>query len=274
MLPHRLDENLSFCPRDVRTYAALHMDSIAKILNHILLLLFALNILLFLSCWSQSFTPSNTLPTVWMSLFLLLQNATVWAILNNGRVSPHLSFLAPNDFIMGLALGITIGASILSFLLSQSFRYGSCPTYSRTTSNRTNYDYAYEHSTSTTSNDHYNDSNTQTDCHHSTGIWLWAGLVFWLNFCSCLLLAVGRREFTHSPFNSTEYEPVGTADPMYMNHHGGGGGYNHTVSTSTGFAGDYANVPEIRPDHDGRMNGNSSHGSVSSTSEAAKILSV
>ena len=250
MLPHRLEENLSFCPRDVTTYAALHLDSISKILNHILLLLFAFNTLLFLACWSQSFSPNNSLPVLWISFFLLLHNSTVWAILNNGRLPSTLAFLRPNEFIMGVALGITIGASILSFVLSHSFRYGTCTSPSRSM-NRSG---DYSPTTTTTS---------QPACNHSTGIWLWAGLVFWLNFCACLLLAVGRREFTHSG----QYEQVGTAEPGYANN---SVGYNNYPQPT--FAGDYATVPEVRPDHD-TMN-NSSHGSVSSRSEAAKILSV
>jgi hypothetical protein len=263
MLPHRIEENLSFCPRDVTTYAALHLDTISKVLNHVLWLLLAFNILLFFACWSQSFVPQNTLPTVWISLFLLLQNATVWAIINNARVPANLSFLAPNDFIMGVALGITIGASILSFILSQSFKYGTCPTAS-TISTHTDDDRLSNHTT----------TNRETHCNRSTGIWFWGGLVFWLNFSCSLLLAVGRREYSHL---SNQYEPVGTSssnggttttgsEPRYVP---SSGGYHNSGPT---FAGDYANIPEIRPDHD-NMN-HSNHGSVSSKSESAKIMSV
>ncbi|GKY93670.1 hypothetical protein MPSEU_000334400 [Mayamaea pseudoterrestris] len=272
MLPHRLEENLSFCPRDVTTYAALHLDSMAKILNHLLILLFVLNMFLFLSCWSQSISNNNTLPLIWMSLFLILQNATVWAILNNGRLSSSLSFLSPNDFIMGVALGITIGASILSFVLSQSFKYGTCSKQSYYGSGNRRSD-GYDSHENTTERFHDNGSSRDAPiyCNRSTSVWLWAGLVFWVNFCACLLLAVGRREFS-SQLHADQYEPVGTVDPMYTT----SSGYNNSSRPSATFAGDYANVPEMRQSTDDLMGSGSSH-SVSSTRSAdatAKILSV
>ncbi|GKY93677.1 hypothetical protein MPSEU_000335000 [Mayamaea pseudoterrestris] len=204
-----------------------------------------------------------------------MDNATVWAILNNGRLSSHFSFLAPNDFIMGVALGITIGASILSFVLSQSFKYGTCSKQSYYGSDNRRSD-GYDSHENTTERFHESSSRDPLSyCNRSTGVWLWAGFVFWVNFCACLLLAVGRREFSSSSqLHADQYEPVGTVDPMYTN---SGGGYNNSSSRpSATFAGDYANVPEIRQSTDDIMGSGSSH-SVSSTRSAdatAKILSV
>lgn len=268
MLPHRLEQNLSFCPRDVTTYAALHLDTMAKILNHLLLILLVFNILLFLSCWSQSLSPGNTLPVLWISFFLLLQNGTVWAILNNARVPSTLSFLSPNDFTMGLALGITIGASILSFILSQAFQKGYCTRIARPI-----------HSSATnlpTDDDHIPSFAQQQQIHSnaqncSSSIWLWAGLVFWINFCASLLLAIGRREFSQF----SHYEPIGGMEESHMYSSGATTSSSYSHQAGTTFAGDYANVPEVRHDHSGTLGRSSSHGSSSvASSDAAKVLSV
>lgn len=199
------------------------------------MLMLVFNVFLFFSSWNVSVLPNFGFSTVTSSFFLCLQNGCVWAILNNRRIST-LSFLEPSEFMIGVALGITIGGAILSFILSTTFNNVSKCDHADT-------DPLYEYV-----------------CGGRKGslsaVWFWSGLVFWLNFCSCLLLAIGRRELTQS----SQYESIagGGGMPMddYEDHfrraqahrpNNPGTAFPGDMPTPTpSFVGDYANVPEVR----------------------------
>lgn len=251
LLPHRIQENLSCCPTSVATYATFHLDSIAKILNHLLAGMLVCNVLLFFSSLNVSFLPSVGFSTFLVSCCLCFQNVCVAIILNNNRFSSF-AFLAPTEFMLGVALGITIGGTILAFVISMSFR-----TVSQC--HQSEIDPVYEYL-----------------CGDRRGsmvsVWFWSGLVFWLNFCCTLLLAIGRRELSAS----SQYEAIGgddSFDHLRIIGHGNNGGMPANLSTPTpSFVGDYANVPEIRPEQE-RQRLPSSSDSVSSM-ETARITAV
>lgn len=223
-----MQECLAWCPQGIGTYASLHLDSISKILNHILLIMAVLNMFLFFSSWNVSFLPNMGFSTTFITLMLCFQNASVWIIINNHRISSF-SFMAATEFMVGVALGITIGATILAFVLYSNYRHISrCDPMKS--------DSTYEYLCSERKGS-------------LTAVWFWSGLVFWLNFCSTLLIAIGRNELA----SSGQYEDLSMND--YEDHfrrfqqlsqeagvvHGAIG-----TPVTPAFVGDYTSIPEIR----------------------------
>lgn len=220
----------SCCPTAVGTYAAMHLDSIGKILNHILMMMMACNIILFLNAWSVAFLPVLGFDTGVASFFLCLQNVVVWLILNNNHIAA-LSFLSPTQLMIGLALGITIGGSILAFVVTIAFRHAAkCETMASGTL-------------------------LADACKERRGtihsICFWSGLVFWLNFCTSLLLAVGSGDLARQG----EYENIGvgaTGTGMTMEDYEGHFQNQRYRNNETNhvsipdFVGDYSTIPEIR----------------------------
>jgi hypothetical protein len=226
--PRRVQEFLAFCPTGVSTYVSLHLDSIGKILNHILLIMAVLNSFLFLNSWNVSFLPNIGFSTTFVSLMLCFQNACVWIIINNHRISSF-SFMRATDFMVGVALGITMGGTVLAFVVSSNYRHVSrCDTMQQ--------DPTFE----------YLCGNRKSSL---VFVWFWSGLIFWLNFCSTLLIAIGREELAHSG----QYEDVSMND--YEDHFrrfqqlSQEAGVVHS-SPAPAFVGDYTSVPEVRTDGD------------------------
>ena len=87
-------------------------------------------------------------------------------------------------------------------------------------------------------------------------------LVFWLVFCSCLLLAIGRRELT----TSSQYESLSM--DHYEDHFQRCQGEGLMGNMLTPSPGDYATVPDIRSEPDDASVGSSS------TSEKARIVTI
>lgn len=166
--------------------------------------------------------------------------------------------------MVGVGLGITIGGTILAFILSSTFRsIAECrgsdvdPTYESLCGDRRG---------------------------SLSAVWFWSGIVFWLNFCSSLLLAIGRREFTMV----SQYEAIGGGFTMddYEDHVRRFQQNNPTFpgdmpTPTASFVGDYASVPEIRPgdqDDDRSIHsdrsGRSGRSGVSRDTEQARIQNV
>jgi hypothetical protein len=228
----RVQECVVFCPTGVSTYASLHLSSIEKILNHILLIMAVLNTFLFLSSWNVSFLPNMGFSTTFVALMLCFQNACVWIIINNHRISSF-SFMAATDFMVGVALGITIGGTILAFVVSSNYSHVSrCDTMQS--------DPTYEYLCGSRKGS-------------MVAVWFWSGMVFWLNFCSSLLIAIGRDELAH---RSNQYEDISMND--YEDHfrrfqqlsQEAGVAHGSVGTPMPAFVGDYTSVPEIRTDGD------------------------
>jgi len=271
------------------------MDSIAKILNHLLVFAFLLDIMLFFCSFNVVFMPllsSSSFNTIFISILLLIQSVVVWLILNNHRISVS-SCLSPTEFKIGMAFGLCIGAAILSFMVSHAFsrpdalcsafsaaaesqEHGSShlvllrrflgdedvidnstisaanSTKSNTSSVTTPVSASTSPSLATTpgGNEQHGDGDHATSMlysmcleHRGTmiAVWFWSGLSFWCNFVCCLLLWVGQGELA----NAAPYENLSMDD--FEDHF-----RRQQVSSSAGggpaFVGDYATVPEIRPD--------------------------
>jgi hypothetical protein len=294
---------LGCCPAGFQTYATFHLDTIRKILNHLLAVLVVCDLFLFFASWRVWLgTDAHGLRVVSVSFLLLVQTLAVYMIVNNNTSHHHhqpgggsslgpmggggggngggiLASLVPTDFMLGVALGITVGGSILAFVLSSAFSRppwpcdghsyssssalrGSSTSNSPTTHPAAGNQTSSSPSSASSSGGDMMDSVTYR-CHQlyaqgsgaSLSLWFWSSLVFWFNFCASLLLAAGRRDLSlSSPYS---YEHIGGVDEV-----GGGGGtfpgdMAHNLppgavgpppapAPSPSFVGDYARIPEIR----------------------------
>ena len=187
--PRCYHQFLSFFPEWFGAYAAIHLDTIPKFLNHVLWVMFASNTFLLLA------TSSIHLMVFFLAFLLFLQNLCVLLILNNGKMALSPRFLAPTEFMVGVGLGISIGATILSLFLS--LIYGKLHEYC---------DYVNKEG----------EQAEQRGCGNVTStinaIWFWSSLVFWLDMITCILLAVGRQEIAYQ--SQHQYESIDSANSM------------------------------------------------------------
>ena len=253
---------INACPTSIGTYAALHLDSIGKIVNHFLFLTVFVDVFLFLCSFAVSYLPNHMGPnTVLCSFLLVAVPITNLLIVNNSRISA-LSVLAPTEFMVGVATGLTIGAAVLSFILSSSYKTV------RHCGEILSID---EHHNSTT---HQSDPTFVAACSNTTtmtGIYFWAGLSAWLSVVTAMLLVTGHHELSE---HYQRYEAIGG----YPNGTMGGGGIGAGVSppppqhhdfeetfrrqqqeilgvsqaaalqnrAASLFVGDYSSIPEVR----------------------------
>ncbi|KAL7558111.1 hypothetical protein ACA910_020058 [Epithemia clementina (nom. ined.)] len=350
------------CPGWISHYMAMHMDSIAKILNHVLLLTLVFDVFLFFASFSVQFLPTLGFSPTTLSLLLITEATLLYIMVNHSRISIAPSCLSPTEFKIGLAFGLAVGAAVLSFMVSHAFRNSTylCDPFSTSTataaatgSNHTRFlllnrpsppipsdgsppypsmlDVSTANDATTAANsisaavgnDNSNSnpvpvggenastaatdknvteeqqgqqqppppppppeqgddqqqqppppppppqssSNTRTSssasllsssfttptdftvlCSAHAGsmgaVWFWAGLSFWCNFVTCLLLWVGKSELSSSSDMGPQYDPVHT--------YGSGPASSASSHSQTvvggSFVGDYATVPEIRSD--------------------------
>jgi len=252
---------LSSCPTSIATYAALHLDSIGKILNHVLFLTVAVDVFLFLSSFAVSYLPNHLgFNTVLCSFLLAAVSVTVLLIVNNSRISA-LSVLAPTEFMVGVACGCTLGAAVLAALLSTSYKNVThCSDLSASMQ--------HDAKNSTAAALPY-DPDFATACTNSssmTGIWFWAGLSAWLNAIATMLLATGRYQLSE---HYQQYETIGGVSDDH--HHPSSSGHqpqHHDFEetyrrqqqeilgasqaaavqsrAASMFVGDYSTIPEVR----------------------------
>ena len=289
LLPHRLQELAACCPRSFLTYASLHLDTIRKILNHLFIGLLGCNIMLFLSSWGTTTTSSSLgvglNHVTLLSTLLLLRTLVVYGIINHAHPA-----LPPTEFHVGVTLGLTVGGSVVAFAVASAYAYpasaasfcdglvggvgGSSSSNSRTgydgTSNQTSFTYPGASTAVGAALREYclNRGIAST-------IWFWSSLIFWINFCASLLLAVGRRDVALAIPGGGQYEPIpgsGAYDDPDLNPSqgrfgggsGSGGGRPNPPPAPASFVGDYAQIPEIRS-HDENNRSTSSTTTIPST---------
>jgi hypothetical protein len=299
LLPHRLRELLICCPVAFQTYATFHLDSIRKILNHLLAILFASNVFLLVSSWNVAFGATSLGPkVVLIALLLAGQTALVYSIVNNaaaggarfaivprGAQDPahpsqqqgggFVGSLSPTDFMLGVALGVTVGGSILAFVVSSAFSRPPWPCdYRNYGSTLRTFDppsghgaASGNHSSPDASDPVITMDSVNYRCHQlyvqgsgsSFSIWFWASLVFWINFCVSLLLAAGRRDLSVSSAYGYEHIGGGVDDASSPPNAASAASFpgdmsqprqaSASASASPSFVGDYARIPEIRSDN-------------------------
>mmetsp|Transcript_22151 Transcript_22151/g.33483 ORF Transcript_22151/g.33483 Transcript_22151/m.33483 type:complete len:249 (+) Transcript_22151:85-831(+) len=155
-------------------------ETLPKTINSVLVAMGFCNICLVISVLHASMIPNLGISPSFLSFLLCVQNALTWFALNSHRIS-HLPTLSPDLFMIGCLLGISVGGSIVSFILSRFYgRMSKCVRIEM--------------------------SNISYTCNHEgamTGLWFWSGLVFWFNaFLSVLL--VRARDL--ASFHQQEYE--------------------------------------------------------------------
>ena len=231
------------------------MDTIPKVLNHVLVGMAICNFFLGISSWRVS-------SFVAFAAFLLsFQNASViWLLLlvvfwkntntndptSAGRTMTILRpFLAaatvPTEFRIGLCLGISIGGTVLALFLSLAFR--KIRMYCL---------YA-----AAADDDGDEEEQDHAGCGDKTssigGVWWWSTLVFWLDMVTCILLAVGRQELCSSSYQQHyQYESINdsssssssrfqTQQQQQQQATEGTGMTNYHVGTNS-----YTNVPDVQ----------------------------
>ena len=257
--PQRLQSVVSCLPEWFRNYANLHMDTLPKLINHLLILLACCDVILFFSSWSVPSLPDISINAILIAFLLCCQTACLWLIFNNSRYD-NIPFLAPTDFMVGNSLGITIGAAILALVLSNFYRNLSRCKAPRSVT-------------------HENICSEDNGRGALASFSFWSGLVFWIEFCLSLLIAMGRNDLTN--YSHRQYEDLSTDDhedhfrryaQQQQQQQSVGAGIMGTFAgalPTTSFVGNYTTVPEIRTSPERNANAvTSSDQSDSSTSRA------
>ena len=225
------------CPVVISTYITLHLDTTHKMLNHILYLTLLCDIMLLLSSFSISYFNNVGYNTVLCSFILCTITIITLLIVNNNHISA-LSILAPTQYMIGVATGITISAIILSFLVFTTFKstIQICTAVLKTLPSSSS---SYNNSTGFNSGPHhyYNDDPVlQEACkyHGSTmsSIRFWSSLIGWCNVMITALLMTGRDELSaHTTTAAAQYsyDPVSTTMNGSSQSHGNN---NSNIATS------------------------------------------
>lgn len=299
-----LQQIISVLPPGIKSYASLHLDTIPKLLNHILIMMFFSNFALFMMCLknkSHAHTSGNGsavqvanaddgtitmsglpadmslgfLNTLSSSMLLLVQNVIVYIAINdlgnvlfgssrsNNNINLH-SMLSPNEYMIGVCLGITIGGCILAYTITHYYHQVNAFCNQLRRDNRGMARVSTQNLFTNQFGDDDDDDNKRyltgndanlllsgdicSDNHgkHKNGnlYWIafWSGLVFWWNFCLILIMAIGKSELirfsastsSSSSANNQTYESV-PSDSLGA---GGGGGNNGTMG-GTGNGGSF-----------------------------------
>ena len=206
---------LTICPPSVARYFSRHLDSMPKIINHLLYATLLFDSFLFLVSLGA---PNVGMNLGLISLLLGVQSVSVFFTLNHSPF-PALHFLSPTPFMVGAALGTTIGAAVLAFMISSTYRHlSNCDFDGKGTHSRS----VHGNSTIPTG-DPVLEYLCQKGASASSAVCFWSGLVFWCDSCVCLLIMMGQSEIIHG-----QYQHLATGDGP------------------PSFVGDYSNIPEVR----------------------------
>lgn len=161
-------------------------ETLPKTMNTTLLAMGFCNMCLVLAVMKASMIPNLGISPSLLSFLLCAQNAITWFVLNSHRVS-NLPTLIPDEFMIGCLLGISVGGSIVSFVLSQFFgRMSKCVKLQI--------------------------SNITYECNHEgamASVWFWSGLILWLNAFLSVLLVRARDDLPYLQQQSYENLGVG-----------------------------------------------------------------
>jgi len=209
------------------------MDSLPKVLNHVLGLMTICNIFLFLSSWSISYI------VFFASLLLNAQTVCVLLVVNNtGRLSFGPRFLSPNEFMVGVCLGISIGGAILALFLSAVFQKtrSLCSSIA---------DDEYMHAELKTF------QLCETRRSAIAGVWFWSCALFWLDLIACVLIAAARRDI--ASLVNYQYQSIGIDEVREIHEEHASRIRNQSSKDETSqvngsgeqFVGDYGNIPNV-----------------------------
>lgn len=186
-----------------------YCDTVPKVINNLLLVMGGCNFFLMMSVLGATMLPNLGVSPTFIAFLLLSQNCLTWFALNNHRMS-SLPSLVANEFVIGCLLGIAVGGSLLSFVLSSFFgKLSNCVKIEMQ-----NYDYECKHQGTMKS------------------IWFWSGIVCWLNTCLAILIVYGRDELSFLQHQS--YENIGLALEELQNNFERNAVYTHSSGGGDG----------------------------------------
>lgn len=166
-----------------------YCSTVPKVINKLLLLMGVCNIFLLVGVLQATGLPNLGVSPTFLSSLLCTQNALTWFALNNHRLSSYnrLPTIVANDFVVGCLLGISVGGSIVAFVLSQFFgQMSSCVNIQMT-----NFEYKCQHQVA------------------MKEIWFWSGLVFWINTILSVMIIFAKDELSY--LEHANYETIGLA---------------------------------------------------------------
>lgn len=274
------------CPNMLGYYIDSNINSIPKLLNHTLYITIVCNIMLLIRSYSHSGT-SQLLgySTLFISFLLFMQSICVYFIINNKNGNNNSTIrLSPNQFMIGMTLGLCMGGTIISFMISKSYRNSSkqCNSLHHYTMMMSG-----SHNNTTNTNNNGTNINNQIMQEEEWELLLrhdpiiqylcsitvqkimkrrsfWSSWLFWCNLLNTILIAYGRPELTTDIDNSTStsqsvasmYMGVPTNETSNNNNNTGSSipppmppsSYNNpNGSAGSVFSGNYATIPEVRP---------------------------
>ena len=240
---HNHPSHTTICPVTISTYITLHLDTTHKILNHVLYLTMVCDVMLLLSSFSISYFNNIGYNTVLCTFMLCTITIITLLIINNNHISA-LSILAPTQYMIGMATGITISAIIITFLVFTTYKstIQICTQVMKMSSSiHTSNNNSTTGSTGSDDVPHhyYNDDPVLLDAcrnHGSTmsSIRFWSSLIGWCNVVTAALLMVGRHELSaHTTTAAAHYayDPISTTmNGNTSNHHGNNHPSNETMA--------------------------------------------
>lgn len=164
-------------------------STVPKVINKLLLIMGVCNVFLLMSVFQTTTLPNLGVSPIFVAFLLCSQNGMTWFALNNHRLSSYsrLPTIVANDFMVGCLLGITIGGSIVAFILSQFFgQISNCVSIKMT-----NFEYTCQHQGT------------------MKAIWFWSGLIFWINTSLSVLFVYAKDELSY--LQHANYESIGLA---------------------------------------------------------------
>ena len=162
-----------------------YAQRIPKIVNGLLAATALSDQFLLLSVGGGILLPDLGMNTLLLTCLLCFQNGLTCYVLNNGKLPPS-ARMNITDFHIGIVLGLVIGGTLLSFVLSHYYGQLSSCVIIETTS------YTYQ-------------------CNHRGKmllIWFWAGLTFWLELATTFLIALAKEDLCRYA-RASAYETVG-----------------------------------------------------------------
>ena len=267
------------------TYAHLHLDSMTKVISHIVGLALICEVLLMFATFSVSFIDHRLGFSPSFCTFLLgIVSLIIIFVLNNQRMS-ILPSLSPTEHMIGVVTGLSIGAAFFAWLISSTYASPVCVEAAATPSHTR----FLQHTNTTTTNSststttpspvptNINDMTSMVDpvvvaaCadHQSTAyaIWFWAGLAAWLHAITAIMLWVGRVELaTNSPVYESMGGSAAATPPPPMDFEEAfrrqqqqilgesqAAAIQHRAASM--FVGDYSTIPEVTQGQSGSVHG-------------------
>jgi hypothetical protein len=266
--------NNSFCPVFFQGYASSHLDTLPKILNHVLYFAVFSQVCLLFAAFSASRYLDKQLmggfSPVLCTCFLLAVTILVYVINNHHWFSSNgcINLLEPTEFTIGLAAGITIGTLVVAILMAQTFQTGGVLCDSETHAaggggDRGDRGGTTRNSTLPINNGGSNGINTaalidpelyDACANHRinmSSISFWSGLCAWLSAVIAILLTVGKNDILMARHYEriAESSNIDSFEEIYRRQQREILGVQQASALQSRaaamFVGDYSSVPEV-----------------------------